>query len=69
VTGGWIKLHNEELHDLYPSTNEDGMGGAFSRHGRMRNAHGLLVGRPGRKEHLEGIGVNGRVILKWTMKK
>jgi hypothetical protein len=21
VTGGWTKLHNEELHNLYPSPN------------------------------------------------
>jgi hypothetical protein len=21
VTGGWIKLHNEELHNLYPSSS------------------------------------------------
>jgi hypothetical protein len=25
VTGGWRKLHNEELHNLYSSPNDDQM--------------------------------------------
>jgi hypothetical protein len=25
VTGDWRKLHNEELHNLYPSPNTTGM--------------------------------------------
>jgi hypothetical protein len=40
VTGGWRKLHNEELHSLYSSPNiisdqikEDEMGWACSTHG------------------------------------
>jgi hypothetical protein len=37
VTGGWRKLHNEELHKLYSSPNgqvkKDEMGGAFSTNG------------------------------------
>jgi hypothetical protein len=41
VTGGWRKLHNEELHDLYslPSiirrikVNEDEVGGTCSPNG------------------------------------
>jgi hypothetical protein len=38
VAGGWRKLHSEELHNLYSSTNnghqikEDEMGGACSAH-------------------------------------
>jgi hypothetical protein len=38
-TGGWRKLHNEELRNLYPSPNissdqfkEDEMGGAYNTH-------------------------------------
>jgi hypothetical protein len=39
VTGGWRKLYNEELHNLYFSSNitiikEDQMGGACSVRGR-----------------------------------
>jgi hypothetical protein len=38
VMGGWSKLHNEELHNLYTSPNiitvkEDEMGMAFSTNG------------------------------------
>jgi hypothetical protein len=39
VTGGWRKLHNEELHNLYFSQSiirmikEDEIGRAYSRHG------------------------------------
>jgi hypothetical protein len=41
VTGGWRKLHNEELRDLYSSprkflnnqVKEDEVGGAFSPNG------------------------------------
>jgi hypothetical protein len=42
VTGGWIKLHNEELHNVYSSLNiirvmksrrEDEMVGYVSTHG------------------------------------
>jgi hypothetical protein len=38
VTGGWRKLHSEELHNLYPSPiivkMIDGMVGACNTHGR-----------------------------------
>jgi hypothetical protein len=40
VTGGWRKLLNEELHDLYfsPSTM-----------GEKRNVYGLFVGKSGKE--------------------
>jgi hypothetical protein len=44
VTGGWIKLHNEELHNLYSSTSVIRM--IKSR--RMRSAgHVARLGRGG----------------------
>jgi hypothetical protein len=53
VTGGWTKLHNEELRDLYSSptiirVEEDEMNGACSTNGEKMNACRLLVGKPER---------------------
>jgi len=34
-----------------------------------RGAYRVLVGRPDAKDHLEGLGVDVRIILKWNFKK
>jgi hypothetical protein len=52
----WIKLHDEELHNLYCSSNQvkdDEMGRAYSTHGKKRNAYQNLVGKPEEKTSLE----------------
>jgi hypothetical protein len=54
VTGGWRKLHNEELHNLYSSPSIIGMimsgrmrwAGHIARIGTKRNAYNILVGKP-----------------------
>jgi hypothetical protein len=54
VTGGWRKLHNEELHDLYCSpsivrimkTRRMRWAGHIAQMGEKRNAYRLLVGKP-----------------------
>jgi hypothetical protein len=60
VTGGWRKLHNEELRDLYSSPSIIRIiksmrrwAGHVARMGEKRNAYRLLVGkRPlGRPRH------------------
>jgi hypothetical protein len=60
VTGGWRKLHNEELHDLYSSPSIIRMIKSsrmrWARHvariGEKRNAYMLLVGKPeGKRDH------------------
>jgi hypothetical protein len=43
VTGGWRKLHNEELH---------GMAGTSRTNGERRNAYRLLVRKPQEKRPL-----------------
>jgi hypothetical protein len=58
VTGGWRKLHNEELHDLYSSpsviriikSRRMRWAGHVARMGEKRNVYRLLVGkREGKK--------------------
>jgi hypothetical protein len=54
VTGGWRKLHNEELHGLYSSPSivrvikARGMrwAGHVARMGEVRGAYNILVGKP-----------------------
>jgi hypothetical protein len=60
VTGGWRKLHNEELHILYSSPNIIRMiksrrmrwTGRVARMGEKRNAYRILVGKPEGKRSL-----------------
>jgi hypothetical protein len=78
VTGGWRKLHNEELHNFYssPSKNEvkeDEMGRACNTHGKTRNAYMRLVEKPegkrplGRSRHrwLDNIKMDLRYRMAW----
>jgi hypothetical protein len=54
VTGGWRKLHSEELHNLYSSPNIIRMikprrmrwAGHVARMGEMRHAYEILTGTP-----------------------
>jgi hypothetical protein len=60
VTGGWIKLHNEELHNLYLSPSIIRMiksrrmrcAGHVAQMREKRNAYRILVGKPERKRPL-----------------
>jgi hypothetical protein len=54
VTGGWMKLHNEELHNLYSSpsiirmikSRRMRLVGHVAQMGEKRNAYNILVGKP-----------------------
>jgi hypothetical protein len=67
VTGGWRKLHNEELHNLYstPSivkiikSRRMRWAGHVARVGEKRNVYRLLVGKPEGKRPL------GRSRSRW----
>jgi hypothetical protein len=67
VTGGWRKLHYEELHNLYSSpsiiriikSKRMRWAGHVARMGEKRNAYRILVGKPEGKRPL------GRPRRRW----
>jgi hypothetical protein len=67
VTGGWRKLHNEELHGLYFSPSivrvikarRMRWAGHVAHMGEVRGAHNILVGKPEGKRPL------GRPKCRW----
>jgi hypothetical protein len=67
VTGGWRKLHNEELHDLYSSPSivraikarRMRWAGHVGRMGEVRGAYNILFGSP------EGRRPLGRPRRRW----
>jgi hypothetical protein len=67
VTGGWRKLHNEELHGFYSSPSTVRVikarmmrwAGHAARMGEVRGAYNILVGRP------EGRRPLGRPRRRW----
>jgi hypothetical protein len=57
VTGGWRKLHNEELHNFYSSPNRMIKSrrmrwAGVAQMGEKRNAYRILVGKPEGKRPL-----------------
>jgi hypothetical protein len=68
ITGRWIKLDNEELHNVYSSTSiiriiksrRMRWAGHVARNGEKRNVYRLLVGKPEGKRPL------GRPRHKWV---
>jgi hypothetical protein len=76
VTGEWRKLHNEELNDLYSSTNVI----TVIRLRRMRwvghvacmadrRGSGFWWGNMSERDYLEDPDVDGRIILRWIFRK
>jgi hypothetical protein len=76
VTGGWRKLHNEELHGSYSSPSFIKMirsrrmrwTGHVARMGEMRNEYKVLVGKPEGRRPL-GRNRSRKIILKWMLGK
>jgi hypothetical protein len=77
VAGGWRRLHNEELHNLYTSPNTIWVTKSrkmkwadhVARMEGMRIVLKMLVGKPERKNHWEDQGVDGSIILEWILEK
>jgi hypothetical protein len=53
VMGGWRKLHNEKLRNLYSSPSRMRWTRPVVQMGAKRNAYRILVGKPERKRPLE----------------
>ena len=45
------------------------MGGACGTYGREEIGYRFLIERPERRDHLEDLGVNGRIALKLILNK
>jgi hypothetical protein len=70
--GSWRKLHNDELHGLYSSLNivrnqikEDEVGRTCGTHGGGERC--LQRSCWEARDHLEDLGVGGRITLKWAL--
>jgi hypothetical protein len=75
VTGEWRKLHTEELKDLYSSPIIDrviksGMrwAGHVARMGEEVYT-GFWWGNLRERDHLQDPGVDGRIIIRWFVRK
>jgi hypothetical protein len=77
VTGGWRKLHNEELHNLYCSSSIIRMiksrkmrwAGHVARMGRRETRIGFWWERRKGRDHQEDLDVGGRIILRWILER
>ena len=71
----WRKLHNEELNDLDSSPNivrviksrRMRWAGHVARKRESRGVYRVLVRKPEEKRPLGRPGVDGRIILRWTL--
>jgi len=45
------------------------MGGACSAYGERTSVYRILVGKPEGEDHLGEPGVDGRIILRWIVRK
>jgi hypothetical protein len=73
VTGEWRKLHNEELHILYSSTDIRQIksrrmrwAGHVARMREERKLYKVLVGKPER-DHLKDQGLDARMGSEWIL--
>jgi len=77
VAGDWRRLHNEELHNFYPSPNiiraikgiRMRLVGHVARIGEMRNSYSILVRKSEAKRHSGELAVDWRIILEWILGK
>ena len=69
-TGQWRKLHNEELNNLHSSPSSVWVSKLRRRRWAVHVAHmGRVVGNLRERGHLETLGIDGRIILRWICRK
>jgi hypothetical protein len=77
VTGGWRKLHNEELHNLYSSpsiirmikSRRMRLAGHVARTGRIGMRTVFWWGSQNERDHYEDQDIGGWIILKWILER
>jgi hypothetical protein len=37
--------------------------------GKMRNAYSIFVGKPEGKDRSEDLGIDGKIVLEWNLRK
>jgi hypothetical protein len=75
VRGGRTKTHNLEFHSLHSLTGviraitsrRMRWAGQVARIEEMRRSYKMLAGKPEGRNHLRDLGVDVRIILKWTL--
>jgi hypothetical protein len=72
----WRRLHSEELHDLYSSSNivrviksRMRWAGYVACMDQNGGEHRFLVGKLRERDHLEDPGIDGRIVVKRIFKK
>jgi hypothetical protein len=74
--GSWRKLHNDELHNIYSSTNIVSVIKSRRMRWTEHVAHawgwevtftGFWLGCPKVRGHWEDLDVGGRITLRWTL--
>ena len=76
VTGEWRRLYNEKLHDLYSLPNIIWVYKSrrirwpwhVAHKGERRGGYSGLVGKPEIRDHLQDLGIDGRILLKFIFK-
>jgi hypothetical protein len=68
-TGGWRRLHDEELRNLYSSQNIMRLAGHEARMGRRGMHTGYLWESQKEGDHWEDQDVGGWTLLKWILER